>query len=221
LGRECRVPIEYSTNHASSHFGDLSRLKTLAIALIYEGHLAELEGRTNDALRIYLEVARFGHQVGRGGYLSDQLVAIACQSRGTSALQLLVKSLDVRQCRAGIQELTVQEEKRETPDEIMQREKDWSVHTFGFMKRLGVVIQTRSLEPFTFKKSNQQLDTRDKNIRRQTSLVVIALATRAYELENGKPPASVADLVPAYLKTIPQDPFAGTDMIYTFYPQSR
>src|SRR5437879_13830309 len=44
LGRECRVPIAYSTNYASNHFGDLSRLKTLAIPLIYQGHLREIEG---------------------------------------------------------------------------------------------------------------------------------------------------------------------------------
>ncbi len=30
-----------------------------------------------------------------------------------------------------------------------------------------------------------------------------------------KPPASLADLVPDYLKTIPQDPFTGTNMVYS------
>jgi hypothetical protein len=218
LGRECRVPIEYSTNYARSHYGYLGRLKLLAIALTAEGQLAEMEGRTNDALRIYLEVVRLGHQVGRGGYMSDQLVAIACQSIGTSALQLLIKGLDARQCRAAIQELTALEEKRETFGQYMQREKDWSYHTFGLMKRIGVAIQTRSLDPFTFgsfNKTGQQIDARDKHIARQTLLAMIALASRAYELENGKPPASFADLVSAYLKTIPQDPFTGKNMIYT------
>jgi hypothetical protein len=218
LGHECRVPIEYSTNYARSHFGDLGRLKTLANALKAEGQLAEMEGRTNDALRNYLEVVRFGHQVGRGGYLSDQLVAVACQSIGMSALQVLVKGLDARECRAAIQELTALEEKRETFGQAMQHEKDWSFHTFGLMKRIGVVIQTRSLDPFTFgssKKTRQQIEARDKHITKQTLLVMIALAARAYELENGKPPASSSDLVPAYLNTVPQDPFTGKNMIYT------
>ena len=215
LDHQCRVPIEYSTNYASSHMTDLARLKALANALKAEGQLAEMEGRTNDALRTYLEVVRFGHQVGRGGYIMDQRVAFACQSIGASALQLLVKGLDARDCRAAIQELTALEEKRETTDETMRREKDWSFHTFGLMKRISVVIQTRSLDPFTFKTINLQFGSKDENIRRQTLLVIIALATRAYELENGKPPASSADLVPAYLKTVPQDPFTGKNMIYT------
>ena len=48
--------------------------------------------------------------------------------------------------------------------------------------------------------------------RRRTML---SFAARAYELEHGKPPASAADLVPAYLKTIPQDPNTGTNMVYS------
>jgi hypothetical protein len=41
---------------------------------------------------------------------------------------------------------------------------------------------------------------------------MISFATRAYELEKGKPPASIADLAPAYLKAIPQDPVTKTNL---------
>jgi hypothetical protein len=44
---------------------------------------------------------------------------------------------------------------------------------------------------------------------------LINLAARAYELDKGKPPESLADLVPDYLKAVPQDPFTGTNMIYS------
>ncbi len=43
---------------------------------------------------------------------------------------------------------------------------------------------------------------------------MIQLASRAYALEEGAPPKTLADLVPAYLKAIPQDPFTGTNMAY-------
>jgi len=46
--------------------------------------------------------------------------------------------------------------------------------------------------------------------------LLIQLAARAYELEKGGRPKSLADLVPAHLKTIPQDPQSGTNMAY--YP---
>ena len=44
---------------------------------------------------------------------------------------------------------------------------------------------------------------------------MLALAARAYELDKGHPPASAADLVPDYLKAIPQDPVTGTNLIYS------
>jgi hypothetical protein len=48
-----------------------------------------------------------------------------------------------------------------------------------------------------------------------THRLLIDLATRAYELDKGHRPASLADLVPDYLKAIPQDPVTGTNMAYT------
>ena len=45
--------------------------------------------------------------------------------------------------------------------------------------------------------------------------LLIDLAARAYELEKGKPPTGVADLVPDYLKAVPQDPFTGTNLVYS------
>jgi hypothetical protein len=50
----------------------------------------------------------------------------------------------------------------------------------------------------------------------RTRLLLIQLAARAYELEKGQRPKSLADLVPVYLKTIPQNPLTGTNMAY--YP---
>ena len=43
---------------------------------------------------------------------------------------------------------------------------------------------------------------------------MITLAARAYELEHGAKPKSLTDLVPAYLKAAPKDPFTGKDMAY-------
>ena len=49
----------------------------------------------------------------------------------------------------------------------------------------------------------------------QTRQLIIDLAARAYELDKGHRPTSVTDLVPDYLKAIPQDPFSGTNMVYS------
>ncbi len=41
---------------------------------------------------------------------------------------------------------------------------------------------------------------------------MINFAARAYELEKGKPPRNVTDLVPDYLKAVPKDPVTGKDL---------
>lgn len=43
---------------------------------------------------------------------------------------------------------------------------------------------------------------------------MVAFAAHAYELEHQQKAGSLTDLVPAYLKTIPQDPLTGTNMVF-------
>jgi hypothetical protein len=50
--------------------------------------------------------------------------------------------------------------------------------------------------------------------QRKTRVLAVQFAARAYELDRGKPPTSITDLVPAYLKAIPKDPTTGKDMVY-------
>jgi hypothetical protein len=44
--------------------------------------------------------------------------------------------------------------------------------------------------------------------------LMVAFAAHAYELEHQQKAGSLTDLVPAYLKTIPQDPLTGTNMVF-------
>lgn len=53
-------------------------------------------------------------------------------------------------------------------------------------------------------------------MRMKTLNLAIQFSARAYELDKGKPPTNIADLVPAYLKTVPHDPDTGKEMVYPF-----
>jgi len=48
----------------------------------------------------------------------------------------------------------------------------------------------------------------DVNARTQNGLLLVALALHAYRLEHDHYPTSLAELAPAYLKKLPDDPFA-------------
>src|SRR5580765_4534351 len=69
LAKQCRIPISFSTNYLALR--SLSDVKRVARLLEAEGRLAEFEGRTNDAARIYLETIRYGKESCRGGVMMD------------------------------------------------------------------------------------------------------------------------------------------------------
>jgi hypothetical protein len=61
----------------------------------------------------------------------------------------------------------------------------------------------------------QKAERKFKEQQLKTRQLLIGLAARAYELDKGHHPASPADLVPDYLKAIPQNPLTGTNLVYS------
>jgi hypothetical protein len=70
-------------------------------------------------------------------------------------------------------------------------------------------IFRRDLLTPALQKSEAKFQTMDTRRRR----LLINLAGRAYELEKGKRAATIAELAPDYLKTIPTDPVTGSPMM--------
>jgi hypothetical protein len=206
LTRECRVPAVTPTN-LTVHFNELGRNKNLAFALMAEARLAELEHRTNDALRIDLDAERFSHEAARGGVMIDSLSAMACENTSLGALSRLSRELNAVQLREAAGALSDIDASSDTAQEVLDQEKAFS-HKFGMMQRLAGFLssaqQKASIRNFLTK-----FHGAEKNRRR----LILTLASRAYSLEHGGAPNSTSDIVPAYLKSIPQDPLTGTNMI--------
>jgi len=73
---------------------DLLATKRLAHFGAATGRLAELEGRTNDAVAAYLTGMRYGNEVSRGGFLIHRLVGIACEAIARTRLTTVATSLN-------------------------------------------------------------------------------------------------------------------------------
>jgi hypothetical protein len=209
LPKQCCVTLDYSpTSHAvlDRHSG----LLRLAQAFAAEGRLAEMQGRADNAANSYLDLIHLGNESSRGGVLIDQLVGTAIEAMGTSDLQELAPKLDAKTCRETAATLETFDGQRQTWDEVMEQEHDWARRTFPGVRyellRLAERNSTKKIDQKTEQKFDKQLV--------KTRQLIIDLAARAYELDKGHPPASVADLTPDYLKTIPQDPLTGTNMAY-------
>jgi hypothetical protein len=204
LSNQCRVPVQFSETYVSNHLDDLASLKRMAQAFLAEGRLAEMENRPNDAAKPYLDVVHLGNESARGGALIDQLVGIAIESIGTSPLQKLVPQLDAKSCRESAAILETLDDPRQTKSSSLRY-------------RLAKLMESSSAKNKEKAQTGKAQSATKRKLEKQqtnTRQLMIALAARAYELDKGHPPAGAADLVPEYLKAVPQDPVTGTNLVY-------
>ena len=211
LAEKSRVPVEFSQTYISAHMENLARMKLLAYAFVAEGRLAEMEQRTNDAVRCYLDAARLGVELRRGGVLIDTLVGFGTETIGEAPLQKLVPNLDAKTSAEAARELETLNADKETWEQILQNEKYWSRRTFPGLQYRIAALFTSSETKAAKTKARQRYDAQQAKADR----LMLDLAARAYQLDKGHRPASVSDLVPAYLKAAPIDPATGKEMTLT------
>ena len=210
LTNPCAVPLSlYLTTGPTNQIYNISDLTTLARAFVCEGKFAEKENHFGDAAKSYLDAVRFGNQVAHGGMFIDELIGATAWSEGEMALQSIVTNLDAAACRKTAVNLEILTLHRQTWAETMQQAEALSRRIWGWRSEwLKLIHYTARQKLFTQKKN--ALD----QIQQDEGRLLLDLAARAYELEKGKPPASAADLVPDYLKAIPQDPVTGTNIVW-------
>src|SRR5579884_1458174 len=207
ISKQCRVVTDYSS---SSNFSfvvlpRLASLKQAALLFCAEGRLAELEGRTNDAAQLYLDGIRFGQDVGQGGVFIEKLVGVACEASAEKPLEKVFMSLNSKHCARIAQALETMNAQEETDEQVLHHENEFSRKFGGIRGQLARLVMFKNIHE-SEKKVFIKIHTSQLH-RRQ---LMIAFASRAYELERGKPPPNTAALVPDYLKQIPKDPITGT-----------
>jgi hypothetical protein len=211
LNRECRVPAVDAGNAFPDRSSQLQQFRNLTrnltFALAAEGRLAEMESRTNDAARSYLDLVRFGHEFARGGLVVDTSLGIASEGVGLPSLQGLVRNLPAGECRQLAQALEAIDVRAEPLTEVLLREEAVVRRVVSLPRRMLGVLRSRQAT-----ESREKLAKVFQSRQKQRRQLLVTLAARAYELEHGRPPKTAADLVPAYLKAIPQDPVTGTNI---------
>jgi len=208
LSLPCQVPLDYSAG-SLTNWADLPWLKRLAQAMAAEGRLHELEGCPADAADSYLTAIRVGFATSKGGLLIDALVGIAIEAIGDTYLEKLSLTLNAKQCRHAAAVLESCEAGREPAATILARERAWSRRAYGLKGQIVRMVTYKSL-----RQTEQRVVSKVNSIQVREQVLLVQLASRAYELEKGERPKGLVDLVPAYLKTIPQDPVTGTNMAY-------
>ncbi|KAF0172981.1 MAG: Uncharacterized protein FD161_3886 [Limisphaerales bacterium] len=200
LAMDSGVTLDTKKGWQNQHNQDLKDFKRLAVAFAVEAKSHLQAGRTNEAAGCHLEVIRLAKCVSHGGILVDGITGLALEVIGGASLQSLLPQLDAAFCRESAVTLEKLLAARAQPEAIITTEQAWSRRQFGLVDVIGGWLgregHARRFAEFS-KKAN------DATAR--TQRLMLRLAARAYELDEKRPPATVAELVPKYLKTVPLD----------------
>lgn len=196
------VPLSTERDWMKKHREEIKSFRNLAISYSLESRLLNLNGHTNS--QPALNLIRLGQAICRGGVKADVVNGLTLEVLGVGLLQANLAGLDAAECRKAAQFLEEQETHRETALQVLQNEKTWLDASYGLVSRILGFADAKENE-----KNQSEFTIRYHRTRGLTSRLMVRLAARAYELDNGKPAATVVDLVPSYLKKIPQDPETG------------
>ncbi|MHC4401087.1 MAG: hypothetical protein ACYTG0_15530 [Planctomycetota bacterium] len=211
LNEDCRVPVRYSRDEDDRQLREYYAIRSLYRSLSAEGKLADMEGRTADAVAHHLDLIRLGQATARDGLLIDFLTGSAAEGMGLNGLGRIRKKLTPAQSRTLIAALRRLETTREPVEHAIARDVAWGQHVLGWQWRLWFVFQKLRggwdvVEKVQFNYHVRQALTR---------LLICDLAVESYRSEHGQAPERLVDLVPEYLpKGVPEDPFGGRALRY-------
>ncbi len=208
LGKECLLPPDDWPDGGNKFTDQMVSFKELAWMICIEGNVARLNNQPGKAADIYLDGIRFSAQSSRGGPMITKLVGIADEHIAARPLSGLLPQLtDPAECRKIASGLEAIDQQEEPVADILEQARIWSRKVGGLSGEIQLMLNfrmERAIEArFVSKVQATQLDRRK---------LMINAAARAYELEKGRPPKSIADLVPDYLKVVPKDPVTGKDL---------
>ena len=208
LTRRSAVPMDAAITNFSNIMSDLARLKKLAWLLSAEGRLRELDQQFGDAARSYVDTVGLGAELSHGGLMIHRLVGLAGEAIGRQKLSMLLPILSCEQIRPLIADLDGIDGNGVTWEEVVRNERRWAGH------------QKFPLSPWSLwswwqaRGSRRGVEEKHEFAAAGLRLLIVEIALRCYESEEGHSPARLEGLVPKYLQRIPSDPFGGSPLIY-------
>ena len=215
LSRECRISIGYFDAKGNPSFGSLASVasfKTLAQMLDANHRLAELEGRTNDAITSCVDAIKFGNEISRGGVMIDRRVGIACENIGYQSLAKAAPTLNLEDSRRLIPEIEAVDARQVPWAEVCRNENAFMRKSLRHYPSFNPILLIQDL--WSAHSNRKEAEVSDAQIHARLRLLTVELALRCFRQEHGKVPAKLDELVPAYLKAVPQDPFSGKPLVY-------
>lgn len=210
LMKQSAVPVQNDMNWYNRHMGHVGAYKSIAQLLVAEGLIHLEEGRTNEAARSFANCIAFAHAAHRRGLMIHELVGIACQAIGAQRLVQVAPHVSPDAVREILPGLIALDQAREPAAAILQRDREWSRGAYGPLRSTWLRIVGHK----TLQDAETSFEKKQARSVAALRLVITELAVRGYTAKNGKPPASLGELVPAWLSSVPLDPFSNRPLIY-------
>lgn len=205
LTQQSHVPWPGGSNaqgQVMNHSSDFTVMKRLGQAFVAETELARQRGQWSNAVASIEDTLRLSRVSSRGGPMIDALIGVAIEAMATAEAELMLTQLPASESRRLAAAFEKFDRSRPPASEVMDNEVRWMRAMLG-LKADFLRLMTRSL----LKKSQASFEQRLAAATSRTRILMLNAAARAYEHEKGRPPDSVAALVPDYLKAAPIDPY--------------
>jgi len=206
----CAVPVMMNEQWTATQITNMMNLKSAAWAMDAEIFHRQKEGDLAGAVDESYDLLRYGRAISRYGVWINVLVGSACEVIAVRRMTNLLSSLNAEQCKRAASHLERHELQRESFNEITGREKEWQRKSSSLIARLQEdfkkhILRQKPLEIMSVPDIEKEYQARALEIRR----LMLAVASRAFELERKRKPQSASELVPVYLQTLPVDSTSG------------
>ncbi|MEM8670562.1 MAG: hypothetical protein AAGG48_23755 [Planctomycetota bacterium] len=198
----CR-PLEYGPQDIDVSF--FMSFRSLSGALEFQGRLKELDGQYGAAAVSYLQAARLGFAVRRGGYVIDLWIGEVCANDGIGRLYHCRDKLSKPDRVKISSTLASLAANAEPLQRVLHREQIFGQRSEGWRGHLWQILNDPKFE---LDGLVEEAYTRHNAERSIIHLLRVELAILTFRDTTGDFPASLQDLVPDYLEQIPLDPFS-------------
>ena len=211
--KEIAVPLNWSAGRNwidNVYYEQTGKPREVARAFAAEAMYAHQNGDSQTAIEFGFDNMRMGQAAAQGGLNIDWQVGHAIYGLGLQILRDEVSQLSRSECEALLSQVIAKQIEFEPPSDIVDRERAFYRATHSAIDSFII----RTMQNSQLKQTQTQLEDTEKTYSAMKEILQTHLAIHLFQLDENHLPETIDRLVPKYLSSVPQDPFATGPMIY-------
>jgi hypothetical protein len=197
------IDLDYTEDDLA--INTIQSLRTIARGFDAQGRLLLKQNQPGEAAEVFIDGARFGALISRGGLMVDDLVGIACTGVACRGLHGSIQHVPIEQIPQLIAALERLETERDPWNDVVYRDRVWSQRAYGWYGQLMDIVSEYYDNGWNVSEGYEGARQQELAVLR---LLQLELAMRLWRAENDGWPESIDELVPEYVSEIPVDPFS-------------